>query len=145
MTESKSPSSRLDDATEAWLQEMEKAHGPGAARISRTMANWAAYEELALRFYRAIEQGQAPPDITDAVERYFAHQMGEAVADLRQANADKDSFWERAHRSAVSRVHAAIHRYRCDRDELGMPPESSPEEISTAVWNRNRPPTAGPR
>jgi hypothetical protein len=147
MPESKSSSSILDDATEAWLQEIEQNHGPGAARISRTMANWSAYEQLALQFYQAIQQRLPPPHIADAVQRFYAWGMGQAVTDLQQAIDHKDRFWERAHRSAVSRIHSAIQRYQNDRDELGLPFESRPDSIDTAAYYRSRksPPEASPR
>jgi hypothetical protein len=134
MPDSKSSSSILDDATEAWLREMEETHGPGAAYLSRKMAIWSAYEALALRFYQAIQQRQPPPHIADAVQRFYAWGMGQAVTDLHQAIDHKDRFWERAHRSAVSRIHSAIQRYQNDRDELGLPLDSRPDAIDTAAY-----------
>jgi hypothetical protein len=138
MPDSKSPSSPLDGATEAWLREMEEKFGPGAARISRRMEEWRVYELTALRYYQAVQEGKPSPQIADVVQQSYAWVMGQAVADLNEAAAHKDCFWERAHRSAVSRFHSAVYRYQSDRDELGLPLESSPEEISTAAHHRQR-------
>jgi hypothetical protein len=102
------------------------------------MEEWRVYEVIALRYYQAVQEGRQPPHIADGVERYYAYDLGQAVADFNQAVADKDSFWEHAHRSAMRRVHSAVYRYHVDRDQLGLPLESSPDEISTARHRARR-------
>jgi hypothetical protein len=125
-----------DTIREDWLRAVEEKFGPGMARISRRMEEWRVYEVIALRYYKAVQEGRPPPEIADGVQRFYAWGMGQAVADLNQAVADKDALWERAHRSAVSRVHSAVYRYHVDREQLGLPLESSPDEIDTARCRR---------
>jgi hypothetical protein len=125
-----------DTVREDWLRAVEEEFGPGWARITRRMEEWRVDEVIALRYYQAVEDGWPPPEIADGVKRHYAYSLGQAVADLNQAVDAKDSFWERAHRSAVGRVHSAVYRYHVDRDELGLPLESSPKEIDTARYRR---------
>ena len=128
------PSPPGDTVREDWLRTMEEKFGPGMARISRRMEEWRVYEVIALRYYQAIEEGRPPPEIADGVQRFYAWGMGQAVADLNDAVTAKDRFWENAHRGMVSRIHSAIDTYQRDRDKLGLPLESSPDQISTARY-----------
>lgn len=138
MPDFKSHSSRLDDATEAWLREMQEAHGPGATRIFRRMAEWTAYEALALRFYQAVEEGSPPPEIRDGIQRHYAYVMGSTLAQRNKAVAENyGREYERVHQRAISSFHSCVNTWQAYRDALGLPPEASRDDVE-AAYSRHR-------
>jgi hypothetical protein len=133
MTNAKFAPPLLDDATETWLHEIEATHGPGAARISRRMAEWTAFEALALRFYQAIEEGNPPPEIRDGIQRHYASVMGSTLAQRNKAVAENwGREYERVHERAISSFHSCVNTWQTYRDALGLPIETSRDDVEAA-------------
>jgi hypothetical protein len=97
------------------------------------MAEWTAFEALALRFYQAIEEGNPPPGIRDGIQRHYAYVMGSTVAQRNKAVAENwGREYERVHERAISSFHSCVNTWQTYRDALGLPIETSRDDVEAA-------------
>jgi hypothetical protein len=122
-----------DTVREDWLRAMENQFGAGAARIARRMEEWRVYEIIALRYYQAIDEGRPPPEIRDGIQRHYAYIMGSAITERNKAiagNYGRD--YERVHERAISSFHGCVNTCQTYRDALGLPLETSRDDVEAA-------------